>query len=326
MRVIVSGATGFLGGRFCRHLRDAGHDVVGLGRNLEKGVALERDGVRFVACDLGEDLAAPLLKAIGAADAFVHAGALSSPWGARAEFGRANVTGTSNALDLARAAGARRFVFVSSPAVLFRFADQFDVSESEEFPRPVNSYAWSKQLAERAVLAAGDLSPIVLRPRAIYGPGDVALLPRLIRAAASGPLPLLRGGEARSNLTYIDDVVRAIEAALAAPDAFAGRVFNIAGEALVLREVVEQAAGAAGIVVRWRNLPWPLAGAAARAVEAAARLMPGAPEPRVTAYGLGLLAFSHTLDTSAARTALGFEPSVGFEEGLARTFAGRGAP
>jgi nucleoside-diphosphate-sugar epimerase len=321
MRILVTGATGFLGGRLCRWLAEAGHQVVGLGRNLDKGHELERAGVRFVQCDLSTAPDAALIEGIGAADAVVHAAALSSPWGSRADFMRANLTGTRSALEIARAAGAKRFVFISSPSVLFRFADQLDVSEDEAFPRPVNFYAESKQLAEREVLAAGDLSPIVLRPRAIYGPGDTALLPRLIRAAKAGPLPLLRGGEARTNLTYVDDVVRAIEAALAAPDALAGRVFNIAGEAVMLRRVVERAAAATGVAVRWRRLPWPLALGAARAIEDIARLRPGAPEPRVTAYGLGLLAFTHTLDVSAARAALGFEAAVSFEDGLARTFA-----
>src|SRR6185436_6065465 len=144
MRVIVSGATGFVGRRLCGHLQERGHAVVGLGRNPEKGRALESERTRFIACDLAADPASALLDAIGAADAFVHAGALSSPWGARSDFMRANVAGTRNALTMARAAGVRRFVFVSSPAVCFRFADQLDVSEREPLPRPVNFYAESK--------------------------------------------------------------------------------------------------------------------------------------------------------------------------------------
>lgn len=322
MRILVTGATGFLGGRLCLRLVEKGHEVVGLGRNLDQGRELGRAGVRFVRCDLCVAPDAQRIEIIGAADAVVHAAALSSPWGPRADFIRANLTGTRNALAIARSAGARRFVFISSPAVLFRFADQLDLSEDEAFPRPANFYAESKQLAEREVLAAGDVAPMVLRPRAIYGPGDAALLPRLIRAAKAGPLPLLRGGEARTNLTYVDDAVRAIEMALAAPAGLAGRVFNIAGEVVKLSHVVERAADRVGVAVRWRKLPWALALGAARAMEVVARLRPGAPEPRVTAYGLGLLAFTHTLDVSAARAALGFEAALSFEDGLARTFAG----
>jgi nucleoside-diphosphate-sugar epimerase len=320
MRVVVSGATGFLGGKLCRHLFEAGHAVIGLGRDVEKGRRLEQGGIRFFCCDLGVAPEPRLPGLIGIADAFVHAAGLSSAWGSRGDFMLANVTGTRHAVALARAAGVGRFVFISSPSVCFRFADQVDVREDEPFPKPVNAYAWSKQIAEGEVLAAPDLSPLVLRPRAIYGPGDTALLPRLVRAAGSGALPLLRGGKARTNLTYIDDVVRAIELALAASAQLAGRVFNIAGEAQPVCSIAERAAAKVGIMVKWRPLPWPLAFGAARIAETVARLSPGSPEPRITAYGLGILAFTQTLDVSAARRQLGFEAGVSFEQGLSRTF------
>jgi nucleoside-diphosphate-sugar epimerase len=320
MRVVVSGATGFLGGVLCRCLSDAGVDLVGLGRNRERGNRLREMGVGFVAADIGEPPDAALVDSIGGADAFVHAAALSSAWGETAAFMRANVFGTRHAMALARAAGVRRFIFISSPSVVFRFADQTLVREDAPLPKPINVYAASKQVAEAEVLVARDLAPIILRPRAIYGPGDKALLPRLIRAAGRGLLPLLRGGFARTNLTYVEDAARAVEAALHAPPTLSGRIYNIAGEEVPLRFVVEQAAARAGINVRWRPVPWPLALAAARLAETVARLTPGRPEPAITAYGLGLLAFTQTLDTSAATADLGFVPKVGFDEGLDLTF------
>src|SRR4051812_13880012 len=148
MRVVVSGATGFLGGRLCRLLVEVGHEVVGLGRNAEKGRVLEEAGAKFLGSDLTIAPDAAFVTAVGPADGFVHAGGLSSAWGPRADFMRANVNGTRHALALARAAGVRRFVFISSPSVYFRFADQVDLQEDEPLPRPVNAYAESKQLAE----------------------------------------------------------------------------------------------------------------------------------------------------------------------------------
>jgi nucleoside-diphosphate-sugar epimerase len=170
------------------------------------------------------------------------------------------------------------------------------------------------------VLAAVDLSPIVLRPRAIYGPGDNALLPRLVRAASRRALPLLRGGQARTNLTHVDDATAAIMAALDAPASLSGRIYHIAGEVQPIRSIVEKASAMAGIQVRWRKMPWPAAFAATRVAEAVARMLPGNPEPVVTAYGLGILAFTQTLDTSAARRDLGFGACTSFADGLARTF------
>ncbi len=322
MRVIVSGATGFLGGRLSTLLRGFGHDVVGLGRNADKGCDLMTSGARFVTVDLSQPPTESVLKALGSADVFVHAAGLSSAWGSRAAFLRANVSGTRHAIAMARATGVRRFVFLSSPSVTFRFSDQVDLREDTPLPKPVNAYAQSKQIAERDVLAADDLSPIILRPRAIYGPGDAALLPRLIRAADNGPIPFLRGGHALTNLTYVDDVARAIICAMDAPREITGRIYNIAGdEALSLRVIIESAAAKVGIAVRWRPIPWPLALSAARFAEAVARMRRDKPEPIITAYALGILAFTQTLDTSAAQRDIGFRPQIRFAEGLARTFS-----
>ncbi|WP_374619119.1 NAD-dependent epimerase/dehydratase family protein [Devosia sp.] len=314
MRVVVSGATGFLGGHLARRLLAEGHEVIGLGRDAAAGQRLVADGVRFQPIDLALSDALPG----EAAEGFVHAAALSSNWGSREAFHAANVTGTAHALALARRLGVRRFVHISSPSVGFRFADQLGVTEEVPLPRPVNAYARSKAQAESLVLSAGDLSPVVLRPRGLFGPGDRALLPRLVRAARSGPLPLLRGGEAVTDLTHAEDGVSAIAAALLAGPQVAGRVYNISGgEPLPVRRIAELAAARAGVSVRWRAVPVGLALLAARALETRALLTPGRPEPVVTAYSVGVMAYSQTLDISRAARELGWRPRIGVAAGIA---------
>ncbi len=313
-RVVVSGATGFLGGHLCAYLVSQGYDVLGLGRDATKGAAL---GSAFERVDLGDS---DRLQTWPAADIFVHAAALSSAWGPRAAFERANVTGTRHALAMARDLGVRRFVFISSPSVYFRFRDQLNVPETMPLPPPVNAYAATKVAAEDLVRASG-LDAVILRPRGLYGPGDTALLPRLIRAAAR-PVPLPRGGEAVTDLTYVEDVVRAVVGAITAPAACNGRTYNVSGgEALTMRDIVTGAASAAGLQARLRPCPAFVVLSAARLAEATARLLPGRPEPLITAYGAGVLAYSQTLDISRAREDLGFVPQVSFAEGLRRTFA-----
>ncbi|WP_296817416.1 NAD(P)-dependent oxidoreductase [Brevundimonas sp.] len=321
MRVLVTGATGFLGGRVVAALVARGDEVVATGRAVDRAPG----GVSFVQADLAGAGAPERLQTIGRVDAVVHAAALSSPWGPWPAFRRANVEGTDAALAAARRLEARRFVFVSSPSVAFRFADQFGVLEADPLPKPVNAYARSKQAAEERVLAARDVGPIVLRPRGLYGAGDTALLPRLIRAARSGPLPLLRDGQARTDLTHVDDVAAAVIAALDAPSEAEGAVFNVSGgEALSVVAVAETAAARAGVAVRWRSVPVAAALAAARTAETLWSLAPGRPEPPITAYGIGLFAYSQTLDLTAARERLGWSPGISWEEGLDRTF--RSAP
>ncbi|MEQ1491849.1 MAG: NAD(P)-dependent oxidoreductase, partial [Terricaulis sp.] len=164
MRVVVTGATGFLGGAFVRLLGARGHEVIATGRDELKLAALKRDRIETVALDLA-DLQTRKLSC----DAIVHCAALSSPWGRRAAFYHANVIGTQGALALARASGARRFVNISTPSVYFRFKDQIGVREDAPLPPPVNAYADTKRQAELLVLAANDLDPIILRPRGLYG-------------------------------------------------------------------------------------------------------------------------------------------------------------
>ena len=316
---IITGATGFLGGAVARRLLGDGERVVAIGRNQEKLDALARLGAETRALDLTGNAAS---SALPTASHFVHCAALSSPWGTPRQFAAANVDGTVRAMNLARAAGVRRFVHISSPSIYFRFADQDWVPEESSLPKPVNAYAATKAESERHVLAEPSLDPVILRPRGLYGPGDMALLPRLLRAARQRPLPLMRNGVAATDLTYIDDVVEAVLAAIRVPSP-ASRVFNISGgEAIPIRHVAEQAARAAGIPVRWRPMAWPVVRAIASLSEAVCAALPGRPEPVVTAYGAGLFAFRQTLDISRARKELGWQPRVSFDEGLMRTFAG----
>ena len=316
---IITGATGFLGGAIARRLLGEGERVIALGRDRAKLAALAEAGAETYALDLSSDDQLPALDATG----LIHCAALSSPWGSRAAFERANITGTRRALLLAREAGAHRFVHISSPSVYFRFADQDSVSEDMPLPPPVNAYAATKTASETLVLAVPDLSPIILRPRGLYGPGDTALLPRLLRVAANRPLPLMRGGIAATDLTYIDDVADAAITVLRARAA-PSQIYNVSGgEALSIRTVAERAGAMAGVTVRWRKMRWPVVKAATSAAEAICAALPGRPEPPITAYSAGLFAFRQTLSLARIEGELGWRPRICFEEGLARTFAQR---
>ena len=316
MRIAVTGATGFLGRHFVNSALERGHQLVALVRDRTKGEALWQRGVHV----LTGDLAGPLdLSPDLSADAMVHMAALSSNWGPRQDFLTANVAGTATAIGLARQLRVRRLVHISSPSIYFRFRDQLNVGEDTPLPPPINAYSESKQLAERLVVDAADLNPVILRPRGIYGSGDVSLLPRLVRAARQGPLPLLRGGRARTDLTHVDDVVAAILAAIETSDAIPALAINISGgEPLPIRHIVDTACARAGVTVRWRALPTVLAFGGARLVEALCATLPGRPEPIATAYSLGVFAYSQTLDISRAKSVLNWVPKISLAEGLGR--------
>lgn len=298
-RVLVTGASGFLGGAVLRRLGERG-----LGQGRQSGE------VRWTLPD-----PAPELHDV---EAIVHCAALSAPFGSWQAFQQTNVEGTRAVLNFARKADVKRFVFISSPSVYFALADQLNVAEGMPLPPPFNAYARSKVEAEALVRQASDLPSIILRPRGIYGPGDTALLPRLLRAAKR-PLPRFRGGRARIDLTFVEDVVDAI--LLALDSKAMGQTLNISGgEVLPITQIVENACRQAGLIPRWRDMPLRPALLAARGIEAWARAW-GRKEPAITRYGIGLFAFAQSLDISRAKEVLGWTPQVRFEKGLALTFA-----
>ncbi|MDK8872223.1 NAD(P)-dependent oxidoreductase [Paracoccus sp. SSJ] len=310
MRALVTGASGCLGRALVEQLSAHGWDV---GTTARQPVALPG----FRAADLASAGLAPLLDGI---DVVFHCAARSSAWGTRDEFHAANVLATRRLLDAAEGAGVKRFVLASSPSIYADGTDRLDVAEDAPLPvRPLSLYAESKRAAERMVLGhAGAMICTAIRPRAIYGRHDRALLPRVIDAMRHGRLPMIRGGRALIDLTHRHDAARGMILAASGPR---GGVWNItSGEAFRFRDLVEIIARRSGLPVRSLPLPHGLARWLAGASEGLARMRGGA-EPRLTLQAVASLGSSLTLDISAARRDLGYRPQVGFEEGVAECFA-----
>ena len=265
---------------------------------------------------------AAVLGACAGVHAVIHAGALSSPWGRAAEFHAVNVNGTRHVVDGCTAHGVARFVHISSPSVTFDGRDHRDATEQAPYPRRFASvYSATKKLAEDLVHAAArDGLPVVtLRPKAMFGPGDTALLPRLLRAGRNGRLAQIGDGTNLVDLTYVDNVVHATLLALEVPRA-AGQTYTITNDAHVpLWNVVHRVLTAARLETKLRRVAVPVALAAAAVMELRARLDGG--EPTMTRYSVLILARTQTYDITAARRDLGYSPVVSIDDALERTLA-----
>lgn len=301
---LVTGATGGLGRVLVERLLAEGRAVTALGRNRAVGALLERQGARFVAADLCDPTAAVPLEGV---DTLFHLAALSAPWGPESAFHAANVEATQRLLDSARAAGVKRFVHVSTPSIYARPRDQIGLSEGSPLPPHLaTAYARTKLVGERAVLAAHDgaMHTMALRPRAIIAPHDTALLPRLLRAADKGAMPLPRGGRALVEPTDARDVVDALLAAERCSAEAGGQAFNISGGTpVLLRDLVGEVFAALGKPVRLIPLPAHLVLGAGALMERLARR-----EPVLTRHAALTLGWSQTFDLSAARSMLGWFP------------------
>lgn len=326
---LVTGATGCLGQAVCSDLVAQGWQVRSLSRHASAPDAMVQ---RHFVSDLSRD-AIPA-DALAGADVVLHCAALSSAWGREQEFFAANVTATQRMLQEAQGAGVRRFVHVSTPSIYITGRSRLHVHETARLPGVfVNDYARSKYLAEQMVRAANapEFVTVVLRPRAIYGPHDRSLLPRLmsrLEGAASGPLPLPGGGLALIDPTHVTDAARAMRlAALAPADKAGGQVYNItSGQAVTLNDVLDLLEKLLGLRVPRLPVPYAVAMAAARVMEATQRIRDPGHEPTLTRHMVAALGLSLTLDIRAARQDLGYKPQVTLKQGLTLLAKDRASP
>ena len=309
-RALVTGATGGLGLALTQTLIDSGHAVRAIGRSPAAIARLRAMGAETFAGDLFDLGPDALSKGM---DVVFHAAALSSPWGPDADFQRANVDLTRDLLAAAQRAGIGSFVFVSSPSVYARWADQTGLTEETPWPdRPLNAYSRTKGEAERLVLAADTpgFRTVAIRPRAIIGPDDAVLLPRILRLVKRGRFPQFRDGQALVELTDVRDAARAIRLADLHRDTAGGQAINITGgQPLPIRDLVHRLGQALGIEVRTIAVPLAVGQALSVGADALCRMLPGRPEPVLTPYTLSTLAWSQTFNLSKARRLLGYEPA-----------------
>ncbi len=318
MKILVTGGTGFLGSHAARALLARGDQVWLLGRDFGPVSDLLAQGAVAVRADLRDKPA--VSAACAGMDAVIHAGALTAAWGHPGDFRAINAGGTLSVVEGCVQHGVARLVHISSPAVVFDGRDHEHLNEAAPYPRNYSSdYAASKKIAEDMVNAAArqGLPTVILRPKAIFGPGDRALLPRLLAAARQGKLRQFGDGTNLVDLTYIDNAVHATLLALEAPVAAGHTYFITNGEHVPLWLTIRRTLDALGIPSTLRPLSLTLAMLAARFMEARADSLGG--EPLLTRYTVSILARTQTYDISAARRDLGYDPPVSFNVGMART-------
>src|SRR5579875_138358 len=288
METLITGGTGFLGRYLARMLLARGDGVRLLGRNFADVQDLIRAGATPIAADLRD--AKAVITACKGVEIVFHAGAMSEPWGRRADFFDINVGGTQAVLAGCKLHRVRRLVYVSSPSVVFDGTDQIDATEDVPYPKRFASvYSLTKKLGEDIVRGAGGaLETVILRPKAVFGPGDRALLPRLMAAARRHRLPQIGDGHNFVDLTYVENVACALHLAATAPQA-AGHTYTITNdEHPRLWEVIRHVVQALSLPPIRRVIPVEAALALAGALEGIAMLT--GKEPILTRYTVSILA------------------------------------
>jgi nucleoside-diphosphate-sugar epimerase len=212
MRILVTGATGFLGGHILKQLLKTSHIPVGLARNENPELKKLQIEQRLVDIQNKNKLRAAL-KDI---DGIIHTAAIAGVWGDPNQFYQINFIGTKNLVDLCLEMGIQYFVYTSTPSVVSRDHDIINGDESLTYPdHYYTEYARTKAMAERYVLsqASHKFKALALRPHLIWGRGDRHILPTLIDRAKKGRLRIVGSGE---NLVSVVHVFNATHAHLLA--------------------------------------------------------------------------------------------------------------
>ncbi len=315
MKILVTGATGFTGGWILKILGEKfGIPLVcGTGRNVERAQSLQEQGFQMITGDLTD--AGFVQEKLQEFTHIVHCAALSSPFGAYRDFYTNNVLSTLNILQGIDT--ALKMVYISTPSLYFNYTDRINIRESDPLPkRFVNHYTATKYLAEQAVLQYPKLQCVVLRPRAIIGAGDTVIMPRILRAYATGRLKIIGSGQNLSDFTSVKNLAQAVYLALNAGQEANGRIFNITdGEPRPLWPFIEQTLRKLGCHRKLSKIPYTIAYAAAATGEWYSNRI-SQKEPVLTRYGVGVLKYSLTMEISAAREILHYMPVITTDQNM----------
>lgn len=318
MKVLVTGASGLLGSEVARLLVRQGHDVTTFQRR-PSGV----DGARDLTGSITDDAA--VRRAVAGTDGVVHLAAKVSFAGQAAEFDAVNVEGTRRLLHAAREAGVPDVVFVSSPSVANSGAAIAGLGAGPADPgRAHGDYSRTKAKAELLSLAADspEFRVAAVRPHIVWGPGDTQLVERVLDRARRRRLPLLNGGAALIDTTYLDNAASAIVAALHRLEHIHGRAIVVTnGEPRPVGELIAGICAAGGVPAPSWSVPGGLARAAGSVVEILWTRTRRAEEPPMTRFLAEQLSTAHWFDQRETRRLLDWAPAVSLDEGLARLAA-----
>ncbi len=315
MKILVTGATGFIGSHLVKELCEHGYQCRCLVRDFQMARKLFKDynDIEYVVGDVTESRT---LKNIGErADVVIHLAALLGDFSNRSvDIWNVNVNGTKNLLQHVNC--IKQFIFCSTPGV-----HGFGHRNAHE-DLPYNSrgiYERSKVEAEKVVMqwcAQKRIKWSILRPDFVYGPGDLRRLP-LYKRIAAGKMYIIGDGKVYISPTYIADVIQGFLKSIDNENAFNG-VFNISGESLTVESYLNTIARMFNTSLPEISIPLFVSYSAATLCE----FVFGSilkKEPPITKNKVRFLTQDHTTDNQKARDLLDFIPKYSFEQGMRKT-------
>jgi nucleoside-diphosphate-sugar epimerase len=318
MAVLVTGATGFLGGRLAQVLVARGEAVRILARPGSDIEHLADLQLEIVQGDLAAT--ASLAAAVKGVTHIYHCAACSTDWAPWDVFYAANVAGVRNLLDAAlQVSSLQRFLHVSTTDVYGYPA--VPCNESHPLTDVGLPYNRTKCQGEECVWEASrhGLPVTVVRPATIYGPRSKDFVIEITKLIRQGTMAVVDGGRSPGGFCYVDNAVDAIIRAATVREAL-GRPYNLSdGTGETWRRYVDALADGLGERRPWINIPSIVAFPLARSLESAHHLLRLPGRPLLTRNAVYLLCRNQEYPIESARRDLGFSPAVSFDEGMTHT-------
>lgn len=313
--ILITGATGFLGRNVCEHMVSRGIPIRALVRRQSDYAFLEELGVELAWGDVREKEG--LVEAIQGCESVVHAAAKFRFWGEWEDFYTTNVIGTRNMLDAACQVGVRRFLYISTIAVVGH--PMLGLVITEDYPcTPLDYYMRTKLEAESMALTyyrERKLPVIVMRPGALYGPwGRYALNRLFFEDFLRGLHVRVHRGKHVTFPVFVKDVAWAIEVCLEKGQL--GEIYNVSGKSIPHREATAVISRLSGKRDWWVNAPEFLMVGLAKVWTSLSRFTKREPWYPINLYPY--VFYDWPVSSEKVKRELGFHPTP-FEEGARQT-------
>jgi nucleoside-diphosphate-sugar epimerase len=317
---LVTGGSGFVGGRLIPHLLADGWQVRALARSAQSAAQVKALGATPVRGELND--AQALRQAMQGCEVVFHVAAHFNLWGERKLFDQINVEGARVLVNAAASTpSVRRVVAVSAAAVVLGDPEPM-LNADESLPlqvRAFSPYGSSKAEGECVLLAANGVRPgletIALRPPFIWG-ANMPTLDHMVATVNAGRWQWVAGGTHAMSSCHVDNLCDAL--ILAADRGKGGEAYFVAdAEQSTLKSFISSLLASRGVTAPDKSVPFGMAWTMAGLTGAAWRFLRLKGEPPITRQTLRLIGKPFTISTREAQVNLGYAPRITMKEGLA---------
>jgi len=319
MRALITGASGFIGSHLAERLEVQGHKIRCLVRDTSDTSFLDK-----LKCDIVKGLITDghtVSSCVKDVDVVYHTAGAVGEWLTRDEARFTNIEGTRLLVESALKAGVKRFVHVSSLAVLGMHNHQNTPADAP-YKMTGDTYSDTKIDSERLVLkycSERGLPAVVVRPGYVFGPRDRRFLPRMVKLLKEGKFVFLGKGNNIMNLVYIDNLIDVLTEAGTRRDVI-GKTFNVTNkDKVTMKDFAYMVCDILSLDRPTKSIPFTLAKTLATTLEISGRLLGRKDPPFLTKARVKVGGLNLDFDISGTIAELDYESRVSIREGLEKT-------